>query len=71
MILWLLRALLVIFLNSYVYALTGHGTKAVDYFHKALGLRREDTFSTTMLGYVMEQMLNEMTPEGTVNKTNK
>ena len=47
---------------GYVYILTGRSAEAVDYFHKALGLRRDDTFSTTMLGNAVEQLMNEMTP---------
>lgn len=44
---------------GYVRALMGHTEEAVDWFHKALGLKRDDTFSTTMLGYVIEQLSEE------------
>lgn len=37
----------------------GNAQEAVDSFHKALGLRRDDTFATTMLGYVIEQMIDD------------
>ena len=48
-----------------------HGSKAtsnenydyaVEMFHKALGLRRDDAFSTTMLKSVVEQMINDDPP---------
>ncbi|XP_074658547.1 cell division cycle protein 16 homolog [Tubulanus polymorphus] len=47
---------------GYVYALTGESSLAVDYFHRALGLRRDDTFSTTMLTNSIEQLMGEMAP---------
>lgn len=47
---------------AYVYALNGNTELAVDWFHKALGLKRDDTFSTTMLGYVIEQLCEEQEP---------
>lgn len=47
---------------AYVYALNGTTDLAVDWFHKALGLKRDDTFSTTMLGYVIEQLSEEQEP---------
>ncbi|PVD19099.1 hypothetical protein C0Q70_21658 [Pomacea canaliculata] len=47
---------------AYVHSLTGDNEQAVDYFHKALGLRREDAFSTTMLGSVIEALMVEVTP---------
>ena len=31
-------------------------------FHKALGIRREDTFSTNMLTAVIEQLMNNVAP---------
>ncbi|GFS22685.1 cell division cycle protein 16 [Elysia marginata] len=34
--------------------------EAVNYFHKALGLRKDDTFSTTMLTNSMEALMSEM-----------
>lgn len=47
---------------GYVYALKGELVEAVEAFHKALGIRRDDTFSTTMLNQVMEHMLQEDAP---------
>ena len=44
---------------GYVHALKGELIEAVEAFHKALGIRRDDTFSTTMLNNVIEQMTNE------------
>ncbi|XP_023213005.1 cell division cycle protein 16 homolog [Centruroides sculpturatus] len=35
---------------------------AVEYFHKALGLQKDDTFSTSMLTYVIENLMNVITP---------
>ena len=46
---------------GFVHALIGNNEEAVDAFHKALGICRDDTFSTTMLSYVIEQ-LSEDTP---------
>ncbi|XP_030754617.1 cell division cycle protein 16 homolog isoform X2 [Sitophilus oryzae] len=40
---------------AYVHVLMENYDEAVDWFHKALGLKRDDTFSTTMLNYVIEQ----------------
>lgn len=37
----------------------GKNEQAVDWFHKALGLKRDDTFSTTMLNYVIVHFANE------------
>lgn len=34
----------------------------MDWFHKALGLRRDDTFSTTMLNYVIQQLSEDQLP---------
>lgn len=45
---------------GYAYALNGDYAEAVDCFHKALGLRRDDTFSTTMLNSTIEQLIHEM-----------
>ncbi|XP_012271394.1 cell division cycle protein 16 homolog [Orussus abietinus] len=47
---------------GFIHALMGNSQEAVDAFHKALGLRRDDTFTTTMLGYVMEQLIDEIPP---------
>ncbi|XP_072179997.1 cell division cycle protein 16 homolog [Diadema setosum] len=47
---------------GYVYALTGQFSRAIDYFHKALGVGRDDTFSVTMLTHSIEQYIGEMSP---------
>ncbi|KAJ8962122.1 hypothetical protein NQ318_018079 [Aromia moschata] len=47
---------------AYVHVLMGHYDEAVDWFHKALGLKRDDTFSTTMLNYVIDQLTEEKPP---------
>ncbi|XP_063995452.1 cell division cycle protein 16 homolog [Diachasmimorpha longicaudata] len=47
---------------GFIHALIGNTQEAVDAFHRALGLRRDDTFTTTMLGYVMEQLIDEIPP---------
>lgn len=40
----------------------GNNDEAVEWFHKALGLKRDDTFSTTMLNYIMGQLTDEKPP---------
>ncbi|XP_023724063.1 cell division cycle protein 16 homolog isoform X2 [Cryptotermes secundus] len=47
---------------GFIHAIIGNTDEAVDAFHKALGLRRDDTFSTTMLSYVIEQLAEETPP---------
>jgi len=47
---------------GYVYSLTNDLTSAVEYFHQALGLRRDDTFSTNMLNEVVERLMSEVDP---------
>ncbi|KAF7278115.1 cell division cycle protein 16 [Rhynchophorus ferrugineus] len=47
---------------AYVHVLMENYDEAVDWFHKALGLKRDDTFSTTMLNYVIEQWAEDKTP---------
>ncbi|KAG8037704.1 hypothetical protein G9C98_005915 [Cotesia typhae] len=47
---------------GFIHALIGNTQEAVDAFHRALGLRRDDTFTTTMLGYVLEQLIDESPP---------
>jgi anaphase-promoting complex subunit 6 len=42
--------------------LQGNLYEAVESFHKALGIRRDDTFSTTMLNNVIEQLMLEEPP---------
>ncbi|PIO35461.1 hypothetical protein AB205_0032370 [Aquarana catesbeiana] len=39
---------------GYIHSLMGNFESAIDYFHTALGLRRDDTFSVTMLGHCIE-----------------
>lgn len=53
---------------AFVYALMGNLGEAIDGFHKALSLKKDDTFSTTMLNYVTEQLTDEQEPyEGMYN----
>jgi len=47
---------------GYVHALTGNACDAVEYFQKALALKRDDTFSTNMLNSVLDLYLNEAPP---------
>lgn len=47
---------------AYIYALTHRCEEAAEWFHKALGMRRDDTFSTTMLNYILEQLTVENPP---------
>lgn len=47
---------------AYVHALMGNLQESVDWFHKALSLRRDDTFSSTMLNYVIEQLCEHDEP---------
>ncbi|XP_073980642.1 cell division cycle protein 16 [Rhodnius prolixus] len=47
---------------GFVQALIGQTAEAAESFHKALSQRRDDTFSTTMLSYVMEQLVGEVPP---------
>lgn len=47
---------------GFIHAIIGNTDEAVDAFHKALGLRRDDTFSTTMLSYVIEQLAEDTPP---------
>lgn len=47
---------------AYVYALTFKYQLAIEFFEKALALKRDDTFSTTMLNTVLEAFLGEGPP---------
>ena len=47
---------------GYVHSLTGDAEKAVEYFQKALALKRDDTFSTHMLNAMLEACLNDAPP---------
>ncbi|KAG8201646.1 hypothetical protein JTE90_012713 [Oedothorax gibbosus] len=44
---------------GFVYSLTEQWSQAVEYFHKALGLHRDDVFSNTMLTSAIEQLVKE------------
>lgn len=54
---------------AFVNALLGNTSEAVDLFHKALGIRRDHTFSTTMLGYLLEQLMVETPPFSSSSET--
>lgn len=47
---------------GYVHALTFKYEQAIEFFEKALALKRDDTFSTTMLNTVLEAFLGEAPP---------
>ncbi|XP_075549755.1 cell division cycle protein 16 [Dermacentor variabilis] len=47
---------------GFVHSLMRHWSHAVDYFHKALGLQRDDAFSTTMLSQAIEQQMSDLQP---------
>lgn len=47
---------------GYVQALLGRTQDAVESFHKALGLRKNDTFSITMLRLVVDELVEETSP---------
>jgi len=47
---------------GYVQTLVGDLANGVESFHKALGIRREDTFSTNMLTAVIEQLMDTVAP---------
>jgi tetratricopeptide (TPR) repeat protein len=47
---------------GFVYSLMCNWNEAVEYFHKALGLKRDDPFSTSMLTHAIEHLINGMTP---------
>ena len=53
---------------GYVQSLVGDLNNAVESFHKALGIRREDTFSTNMLTAVIEQLMNSVAPFPGINQ---
>ncbi|XP_062861823.1 cell division cycle protein 16 homolog [Trichomycterus rosablanca] len=44
---------------GYVHSLMGNFESAIDYFHTALGLKRDDTFSVTMLGHCIEMYIGD------------
>ena len=45
-------------------AVSGRTERAIEAFHKALSLKRDDAFSNTMLRYVVEKMVDESSLEG-------
>ncbi|KAJ8669052.1 hypothetical protein QAD02_000311 [Eretmocerus hayati] len=47
---------------AFNHAMMGHTQKSVDACHRALSLRRDDGFTTTLLGFVLEQLVNEIPP---------
>ncbi|XP_017783826.1 PREDICTED: cell division cycle protein 16 homolog [Nicrophorus vespilloides] len=44
---------------AFVHALTKNLDESADWFHRALGLKRDDTFSSTMLNYVIEHIAED------------
>uniref|UniRef100_A0AAY4EDT2 Cell division cycle protein 16 homolog n=1 Tax=Denticeps clupeoides TaxID=299321 RepID=A0AAY4EDT2_9TELE len=44
---------------GYVHSLMGDFESAIDYFHTALGLKRDDTFSVTMLSHCIEMYISD------------
>jgi len=48
---------------GFVNSLLGNHHEAIGYFHKALGIQREDTFSVHMLGETLEQLSLEANSE--------
>ncbi|XP_069493217.1 cell division cycle protein 16 homolog isoform X1 [Ambystoma mexicanum] len=44
---------------GYIHSLMGNFESAIDYFHTALGLRKDDTFSVTMLGHCIEMYIGD------------
>ena len=47
---------------GYAHALLGDLVEAVEAFHRALSLKRDDTFSKSMLNYVIEQLMGDTAP---------
>lgn len=57
---------------GFALALSGRYHDAAEKFHKALSLKSEDTFSTTMLSKIMERLAEEEEPfQGKENQLNK
>jgi anaphase-promoting complex subunit 6 len=48
---------------GFIYSLLGNCEQAISYFHKALSLRRDDTFSVQMLGLTLEQFSLAILPD--------
>ncbi|KAL4220240.1 anaphase promoting complex subunit cdc16 [Mactra antiquata] len=55
---------------GYVYALKGDSSEAIDYFHKALAVRRDDAFSTTMLSNLVESLMDELSSNDDAEEDN-
>ena len=47
---------------GYAHALLGDLVESVEAFHRALSLKRDDTFSKSMLNYVIEQLMGDTAP---------
>nr|XP_022920577.1 cell division cycle protein 16 homolog [Onthophagus taurus] len=47
---------------AFNHSLLGNLMEAVDWFHRALGLKGDDTFSTTMLNYLLEHLAEDDSP---------
>lgn len=47
---------------GFIHALQGNLSDAVEVFHKALGLRRDDSFSISMLSYTMDYLMESLPP---------
>lgn len=47
---------------GFVQALQNNLSDAVETFHKALGLKKDDSFCVTMLSYVIEQFMETTSP---------
>ncbi|XP_054162340.1 cell division cycle protein 16 homolog [Oppia nitens] len=45
---------------GFVYSLMTKWNESVEYFHKALGLKRDDSFSTAMLGHVINHLVKDV-----------
>lgn len=47
---------------GFVYSLMFKWSEAVEYFHKALGLKREDSFASNMISQAIDHLISGMTP---------
>lgn len=53
-----------------VHSLSGNISEAVETLHKSLGIRRNDSFTTTLLNSVIELLVEQEEPfEGNINLT--
>ena len=48
---------------GFVFMLQFKWSEAVEYFHKALGLKRDDPFTTSCLGQALEQLTNQVSKD--------